>query len=413
MAERALYGNLTEPAFPFERMRDRLSWLPNYLAEDTSDSAYDLDALLNTILVFTRARTATMQNLFSWSKVRRLVKLLNAAADSVGASHHRVELVRRGPYFFVTCSHSPRFNWAVHLTDRDVGRNLDMFAPGHCTTDQRYTKRFVYLVEISSMKVVTSEVVLLEYLNADDSLGEFHRFNQTRESLFNSTMEALGLVHRFKCIVHTREALDYVASVMESHAPPTLTWWQNHCFYVNGWLNPDVITNANLAFCGFRTKHEIYWPLIRRVFQFSTKYNRYEYLYTSSETGAGYWKSIEEIFGRIKTTCEQDISAEDFDRFCEEVENRLLELATLADSPSKSPNEDPSRCVSIYPSGPRQHGSFFKWFQRVRSNLSSTFDIGYMFICERWKLEERLVRVNEVGYPSSGDDPAFVWSRRH
>src|ERR1700737_4168697 len=136
MAEQALYGNSAEPTFPFDAVRDRLSWLPCYLADNISNPAFDLEPLLNTILVFARARTSTLQNMASWNHVRRLVKRLNAVVDSVpGASHHKVELVRRGPYYFVTCSRSPRFNWSVHLTQRDVGRNLDMFASGHATPD--------------------------------------------------------------------------------------------------------------------------------------------------------------------------------------------------------------------------------------------------------------------------------------
>lgn len=105
---------------------DRLSWLPSYL-----ENSNDLEPLLNTVLVFARARTSTLQSIYSWHKVEDLARRLNIAVDSSGASHHRIELVRRGPMtFFVTCSNSPRFNWNVSLTHRDVGKNLDFLLQG-------------------------------------------------------------------------------------------------------------------------------------------------------------------------------------------------------------------------------------------------------------------------------------------
>ena len=85
MAEKALYENSNEPCFPFELIRARLAWLPAYLSANLN---YDLDPLLNTVLVFARARTATLQDMRMWNMVQSFVKCLNAAADSVGASYH-------------------------------------------------------------------------------------------------------------------------------------------------------------------------------------------------------------------------------------------------------------------------------------------------------------------------------------
>ena len=95
MAEHALYDN-TEPLFPFELILSQLSWLPSYLSDHTSDPAYDLVPLLNTVLVFGRARTATLQFMPMWNLISSFVKRLNCALESIGASHHRVELVPRG-----------------------------------------------------------------------------------------------------------------------------------------------------------------------------------------------------------------------------------------------------------------------------------------------------------------------------
>jgi len=87
----------------------------------------------------------------SWKKVARLAKKLNKAAGAAGASHHRIELVRRGPKtYFVTCSKSPRFNWNISLTHFDVGRNLDYFGPGHMTTGQPVAQCLLYILRVST-----------------------------------------------------------------------------------------------------------------------------------------------------------------------------------------------------------------------------------------------------------------------
>jgi len=114
MAEQALYGNNDEAPFPFEQICGRLSWLPVYLNDHTSYPSYDLAPLLNTVLVFGRARTSTLQDRRQWNEVHSLTKRLNSALESIGALHHTIELVLRGRHnFFVTCSHSPRFNWKL------------------------------------------------------------------------------------------------------------------------------------------------------------------------------------------------------------------------------------------------------------------------------------------------------------
>src|SRR5947207_2273425 len=107
MAESSLYLNAYEPLFPFDQLRQKLSWLPGYLASHLSEDDSDA-SLLNTVLVFTRARTAALFHMGNWNQVHHLAKHLNAAAQAVGASYHKLELVRFGGMFFVTCHRSPR-----------------------------------------------------------------------------------------------------------------------------------------------------------------------------------------------------------------------------------------------------------------------------------------------------------------
>lgn len=182
MAEQALYGNTHEPPFPFERIKEKLQWLPAYLSENIRNTAFDLDPLLNTILVFARARTSTLQHIPMWTMLDDLLRRLNAAAASVGAGHHRVELVPRGrgQGLFVTCRRSPRFNWTLNPSHLDVGRNLDFFAPGHWDPDPLQRRCSVQFVEKGSLQSIMAETVLLKYLKDQDTLAELHKFNRTR-----------------------------------------------------------------------------------------------------------------------------------------------------------------------------------------------------------------------------------------
>jgi hypothetical protein len=196
-----------------------LSWLPAYLEENIADPTEDLNPLLNTVLVFARARTATLQNIVSWEKVYRLAR---KAAESVGASHHKIELVRPGGpiTYFVTCSNSPRFNWNIFLTHFDVGRNLDYFAPGHMRTDPPSAQCLVYFVEKRSFEEILGERVFVEYLK-NDIKTDFLQFNSGRETLFNSTMQELSLCYRFKCLMIWPDTLQTVPSVMVQSSPPS------------------------------------------------------------------------------------------------------------------------------------------------------------------------------------------------
>src|SRR2546423_5828401 len=99
MAEQALYGNPAEPAFPFRTrlVTPRLKWLAPCLADRIgpqrpADYNTILVPLLNTILVFARARTACMED--QLEPCRDLVKRLNAELTKAGpgASYHKLEI---------------------------------------------------------------------------------------------------------------------------------------------------------------------------------------------------------------------------------------------------------------------------------------------------------------------------------
>jgi len=66
MAEAALCFNRVELPFPFELVGETLSWVPAYIEHKCPKRgrniyhAGQLDALLNTLLFFTRARTSAL-----------------------------------------------------------------------------------------------------------------------------------------------------------------------------------------------------------------------------------------------------------------------------------------------------------------------------------------------------------------
>ena len=208
MAEQTLYGNTAEPTFPFELVTPRLKWLAPYLAEriGTQGPAHSANTnivpLLNTILVFGRARTACLEDRLE--PCRDLVKRLNAELTKAGpaASYHKLEIFRRGAgpgTFQITCANSPRFNWSMNATHLDLGRNLDYFAAGHIYEDVVVPEQhFVHFCEINTMRCTSAEVVPAQPLEDPEINRKFREFNVRKERLLNHTMESFGLPYPFK-----------------------------------------------------------------------------------------------------------------------------------------------------------------------------------------------------------------------
>src|SRR5204863_1893898 len=134
-----------------------------------------------------------------------------------------------------------RFNWKTSLTHREVGRNLDYFAPGHFGVPPGKPVSIVFMIERSTLKELSAEFVILEYLKDESAHHQFHKYIALRETLWNSTMEKLGLDYRFKCVVNYPGILDTVKCVMASSSPPTREWWNDHCYFINGRILPDAL----------------------------------------------------------------------------------------------------------------------------------------------------------------------------
>lgn len=336
MAEQALYNNPNEPQFPFEAVRSHLSWLPAFLSEKIVFPPEDLEPFLSTILVFGRARTATFQHQPWWKDISILAKQLNSILRKVNQQRHEIELVRRGAGFFVTCSRSPRFIWKACLTHREVGRNLDFFAPGHVYPHE--PSLAVHFVETSLGEIIMAEVVLVNPLKNSTVRKEFERFNSQREALYNDTMEKLGLSYRFKCFVTYRPDIEMsIPRSLAETEPPSSDWWNENWFYVNAWFVPEAIVESTFTFCGPRTQHEPYWPLLQLMFAFVKKYRRPEFWYTSEQTGVSFWETLEGVCRKVKFEGEKDRDGEEVKGLVEQIRSVLGHLADQAENPQKSP----------------------------------------------------------------------------
>jgi hypothetical protein len=279
MAEESLYGSTNEPKFPFDRLATHLSWLPTRIsAAEESRSMEEFLALLQTILVFGRARTSCMNNLGTWKACRELTASLNGALEAVSgeALHHRIELVRRGPFqYFVTCKNSPRFNWKTPLTHIEVGGNLDYFGAGHMFSLPYPPRAHLKFVEQKTMRHLFCEYVALDSLEDDVLREQLTIFNDARQTVLNNGMEKFGLPYRFKWALNGSRERQQIAAVVESSSPPTLKWWEDNCIMVN--CAGDASKSCNYQYCNFRRKHFENWLLIQDMYQFSAKYDQEEY----------------------------------------------------------------------------------------------------------------------------------------
>ena len=261
MAEAVLYNNPNEPEFPYEEVaKDAyIQNLPKLIDELTnahmdSFTCYDtfrFDTLIHLILVFARARTASLEvdSYVPISSISPIVKRLNQILSSIGAEHHHVAIVRRnrhGQNYFFTNKNSRRFIWKQKLTHYEVGSNLDFFASGHMgICPVLATSRMVEVSGKYQISIVV-EVVRPE-LATEKELVEFEEFNVKKEQLFNETMIRLNLPYRFKWFfwINATNKDDFI-KVMKSSTPPSIEWWNRNFFFVNGF---EVVLNVGSGLC--------------------------------------------------------------------------------------------------------------------------------------------------------------------
>lgn len=378
----------------------KLDWLPEFLASNVTTTASpstlvlpNIAPILDTILIFARARTSALHGLEHWSVCRKLIAHLNSVLASVGASYHRVELVRRGPaQFFITCTNSPRFSWDKRLTHRVIGQNLDYFAPGHITTDPHTPRGSILFIEKQSLKVLLAELVILSALDEPNIHDEMQSFSDAKEELFNHSMTMLGLSHRFKWVFNTSATRDAIAEIMMASVPPSSVWWESNCYFANGFGFPSLVQEAG-PFCGFASHYELWWPTIQTTFQFILKYKRVELWFSSPATALPYWTAMGDLFERIKAATESISDAAQMTSLADDFKVQLNLLAKqVDDSTSYQFNDIASpQTLSASPWTSFCHRCYV-WLQWCILSSRSVWESIKLHVFERYKLREPLVR---------------------
>jgi hypothetical protein len=339
MAEEALYGNLNEPKFPFDHVIGSLDWLPSYLSSYEPKHSSDwpnrsiFPALLDTVFVFARARTAAFHGLAEFEKCRKLVSRLNTVLEQVGngATHHRVELVRRGPLqYFITCTNSPRFDWNVRLTHFAIGKNLDYSVAGHMFNPPYPPRALIRFFDRELVQILIVECVLLKSLKDDEFLKEVVSFNDKREALMNETLERLGLRYRVQWILDAPEEHDRVAEVMKNPIPPNSEWWQRNWIFVNS-VSP-ILKIGIIPFCNYYTKHYNSWSLLQYLYFFNIKHNHPKYADIGQLYGIDYWEFMRNVYQEVMEALTKEMSLNEIETLTVGVKARLEKIAQAADS---------------------------------------------------------------------------------
>ena len=348
MAEAALYGNFKEPSFPFDSVADRLLWLPDYLSSVAAEvdrknlvvnrnSTYGaLTPLLDTILVFTRARTSALHHNQFFNACHDLVTRLNAVLKDAGeeAWYHRVELVRRGPrQFFITCTNSPRFDWGTRLTHLQVGRNLDYIASGHMFSHPFPPRAQIQFVERETMTNLFSECVLLGSVEDEEFVQHVVRFNDVKERLMNHVFEMLGLRYRMKWVLNSVPKRRKVLEVLRNPTPPTQQWWNENCFLVN---TPGVDQDyTDIQFCSYRSNFRQHWPVIQAVYFFSIDddvvVDPYQLTTQQQDEVLEFWIEVRQFFRNTQMNLIRKMTPEESQKFSARVMLQLEELRRKGD----------------------------------------------------------------------------------
>lgn len=319
-----------------------------------------------------------------------------------------VVLVRRGPrQFFIVCTRSPRFQWSRTLSHRDAGRNLDYFAPGHITSPPHPPRATILFIEKSSLRVLTAEFIIISVLAEPDVAENMQRFNASKESLYNDTMQKLGLLYRFKWILNTTTAREAVASIMMNPTPPTAAWWEDNCYFVNGFGFPEIVQEP-WPFCSFSSKYLLWWPLIQTTYNFMIKYKHVKFWFSSSTTAFPYWNAMNNLFERIRSTTELTSSHDQLIAIQDAFALELKELEERAEN-SMYPSTIPDTGTYQYPKGWRPSTPKRLW-TLTRCGSSAWFSCWERIkirIWNRHKLREPLVRKG-IWAPSSADALLFA-----
>jgi hypothetical protein len=303
MAEAALYDFHEDQVFPYALAAKHLNWVPEYITTLTPDRITDphlYGDLLNVLLVFSRARTATFTGQIKSSAeiLPRFIQKLNAVLDLVpGGDRHVLEIFRyERQNWFITSKYSPRFIWKRHLTHRQVGLNLDYYASGHLGRHKE-ARATVHWVETSrpTLYQVFAEVVNLDYI---PDLSALKSFNDRKENLINSSMARLGLPYRFQWFWQSAVSQHEFSTMMKSRHPPPREWWEKNYYAVNFPTTVRLLCFPPIAFCSIDSRYAEFWPFVQEIHDWTSKYKVLD-CDASPEQLSPYLGELEALFSLI------------------------------------------------------------------------------------------------------------------
>jgi len=218
MAERELYGNRDAKQFPFETVRSHYgsqlaAKLGSIEREDKFEPHTQFVTALNCVLVWTRARTATLATWDSPNKdeTTQLVDLLSEWSRHLSWTGQidQVVIVKRRQIQLsgsvidqrlIARRNCPRvrFESEPPIRDDELGRELDMYP----RNAEQFSVGLLGAETAFSIWEAGSDVLLFaetwsEALLSPSEVQEFILHCEKRVALWNSSMESLNLPYRF------------------------------------------------------------------------------------------------------------------------------------------------------------------------------------------------------------------------
>lgn len=278
MSSSALYGNVTAPQLGFERILPSLSWLPGEVAKYASRSTTEYIAfstILNIVLVFAGARTAALLDNLN-SNYSPFIQRLNDALFETGQSAFRLDVNEFYMGEFIFRENNPRFihSHAQRLGHREIGHNLDFFAPANidAITDDKFG---ISIHEMQSWVQVTGEVVAKHCIQSEKHMQRLKRFTDQKVDLFNRAFQGLNLPYRFEWSF-LAPSLDHI---MTNKTPPSREWWEENWFNV-AWSTVGYRPHLRHMFADY----EKTWDVITTIWEL--------------DLWAGVWMGYDEDFRR-------------------------------------------------------------------------------------------------------------------
>lgn len=311
MTEFILYGNVTAPQLSLETVIPALSWLPgelaNYVARSSTSSWQILDTILNILLVFAGARTSALLSNLN-SDYSPFINRLNDALFESGQSAFRLQVDEFYMGDFIFRENNPRFihSHTQRLGHREVGHNLDMFAPVNIDNLDGEERLYISIYEMQTWTQVTAEVFAKRCLRSEEDMERLKKFTDDKVNIFNRVFEELRLPYKFEW---------FFMSLMHDHVmtvsvPPSSEWWEAN------WYDVALSTVGHRPHLrNIFEHHKKHWNVITTIWNF----NRWNGLCMRED--AHFRKRVEAVYNEVSDYISRGIPID--------IDNLWLKLAKL------------------------------------------------------------------------------------